>query len=52
MSEIVEKLISNPLGSAILIGTLTGSVVSIIRAIKGVPANPGLVINWSGKKPE
>ena len=50
MKEIVEKLTSNPLGTAILIGSISGGIVSIIRAIKGVPANPGLVINWKGKK--
>ena len=50
MKEIVDKIVSSPISSAILIGSITGGIVSIIRAAKGVPATPGFVINWAGKK--
>ena len=52
MKDMFNNAIENPLGSAILIGTVTAGIVSVIRAIKGVPPSPAIKIDFSKHKPE
>lgn len=35
MKDTLNKAIGNPIGTAILIGTITAGIANIVRAIKG-----------------
>lgn len=35
MKDALNKAIGNPIGTAILIGTITAGIANIVRAIKG-----------------
>jgi hypothetical protein len=52
MKDMMNKLVNNPLGSAILIGTVTSGIVSIIRAVRGNGDSPLIKIDISKNKPE
>jgi hypothetical protein len=52
MKDMINNALSHPIGTAILIGTITGSITSIIRAVKGNAETPMLNVNFSKHQTE
>lgn len=52
MKKIIKQLVDYPFGTAILISALSSGAAKIIRAVKGSPTSPGVVIQASKKETE